>query len=70
MPRAANGTAVIIWDCHGGTNQKWNNNPDGTITGVQSGKCVDTVANGTARGTKIHLWDCHGGPSQQWSLRD
>ena len=39
-----NGTAVIIWDCNGQTNQQWNVNANGTITGVQSGLCLD--ANG------------------------
>ncbi|HEY4172337.1 MAG TPA: ricin-type beta-trefoil lectin domain protein, partial [Rhodopila sp.] len=36
-----NGTAVTIWDCNGQSNQKWNVNSDGTITGVQSGLCLD-----------------------------
>jgi len=26
--------AVIIWDCNGQTNQQWNVNATGTITGV------------------------------------
>ena len=37
----ANGTAVIIWTCHGGSNQKWNRNANGTITNAQSGLCME-----------------------------
>ena len=32
---------MIIWDCNGQTNQQWNVNANGTITGVQSGLCLD-----------------------------
>ena len=65
-----NGTAVIIWDCNGQTNQQWNVNSNGTITGVQSGLCLDANGAGTANGTKIILWSCNGGTNQQWSLRN
>ena len=66
-PGTANGTAVIIWDCNGQTNQQWNVNANGTITGVQSGCCLDVW--GTANGTKIQLYDCHGQTNQQWNRR-
>jgi endo-1,4-beta-xylanase len=60
----ANGTAVIIWDCNGGTNQQWNVNSNGTISGVQSGRCLDVW--GTGNGQQIQLYDCHGQTNQQW----
>jgi endo-1,4-beta-xylanase len=60
----ANGTAVIIWDCNGQTNQQWNVNSNGTISGVQSGRCLDGW--GTANGQQIQLYDCHGQTNQQW----
>ena len=41
-----NGTAVIIWDCNGQANQQWNVNSNGTITGVQSGLCLDASRRG------------------------
>ena len=50
----SNGTQAIIWDCHGGTNQQWNLNANGTVTGVQSGLCLDANGAGTANGTKTH----------------
>jgi endo-1,4-beta-xylanase len=60
----ANGTAIIIWDCNGGTNQQWNVNANGTISGVQSGRCLDVW--GTANGQQVQLYDCHGQANQQW----
>ena len=53
-PRASGttpGTKVDIWDCNGGANQQWTVNADGTITGVQSGLCLDATGAGTANGT-------------------
>ena len=63
------GTAVIIWGCHGQSNQQWNINSNGTITNVQSGLCLDANAAGTANGTRIVLWSCNGQPNQRWNLR-
>ncbi|MDI1466203.1 non-reducing end alpha-L-arabinofuranosidase family hydrolase, partial [Catellatospora sp. KI3] len=60
----ANGTAVIIWDCNGQSNQQWNVNANGTISGVQSGRCLDVW--GTGNGQQIQLYDCHGQTNQQW----
>ena len=60
---------MIIWDCNGQANQQWNVNSNGTITGVQSGRCLDANGAATANGTKIILWSCNGGTNQQWSLR-
>ena len=51
------------------TNQQWNVNSDGTITGVQSGLCLDASGFGTANGTKIQLWQCLNGANQKWTLR-
>jgi endo-1,4-beta-xylanase len=62
----ANGTAIIIWDCNGQTNQQWNVNANGTISGVQSGRCLDVFS--TANGAQVQLWDCHGQANQQFRL--
>lgn len=61
----ANGAAVVIWDCHGQSNQSW------TSTGAQElrvygGKCLDVNGAGTANGTSVIIWDCHGQANQQW----
>jgi hypothetical protein len=58
---------VVIWDCNGQANQQWNVNGDGTVTGVQSGLCLDAAGAGTANGTKVDLWTCNGGGNQQWN---
>lgn len=67
---AGNGTAAAIWDCNGQADQQWNVNPDGTISAVQSGLCLDVSGQATANGTKIQLWSCAGGANQRWSLRN
>ncbi|HZM80110.1 MAG TPA: arabinofuranosidase catalytic domain-containing protein [Candidatus Limnocylindrales bacterium] len=63
----ANGTQVQLWDCHGGTNQRW------TLTAgrelrVYGNKCLDANNQGTANGTAVIIWDCHGGSNQQWNV--
>lgn len=63
----ANGTKVLIWECNGQNNQKWNNNSDGTITNVNAGLCLDACNATTNNGTSLVLWTCNGGTSQQWS---
>ncbi|MFI7434254.1 non-reducing end alpha-L-arabinofuranosidase family hydrolase, partial [Micromonospora haikouensis] len=60
----ANGTGILIWDCNGQSNQQWNVNSNGTISGVQSGRCLDVW--GTGNGQQIQLYDCHGQANQQW----
>ncbi|WP_174537783.1 non-reducing end alpha-L-arabinofuranosidase family hydrolase, partial [Micromonospora chalcea] len=60
----ANGTGIIIWDCNGQSNQQWNINSNGTISGVQSGRCLDVW--GTGNGQQVQLYDCHGQTNQQW----
>ncbi|MGA5302053.1 glycoside hydrolase family 27 protein [Nucisporomicrobium flavum] len=60
----ANGTQPVIWDCNGGTNQRWTQSGQ-TLQAL--GKCLDTPAN-AAPGTKVQLWDCNGGTNQQWTI--
>jgi len=47
--------------------QQWNLNSNGTVTGVQSGLCLDVTGAATANGTKVELWTCNGGTNQQWT---
>lgn len=63
----ANGSKVLIWECNGRNNQKWNINSDGTITNVNAGLCLDACNATTNNGTSLVLWTCNGGTSQQWS---
>ncbi|MFI0776389.1 ricin-type beta-trefoil lectin domain protein [Streptomyces sp. NPDC021212] len=68
--QTGNGTPATIWDCSGQADQQWNINPDGTITAVQSGLCLDANGQGTANGTKVQLWSCTGGTNQLWHLEN
>ena len=52
---------VIIWDCHGGTNQQWNVNANGTVTGVQSGLCLDANAPAPPTARRSSSGPAHGG---------
>ncbi|MFD8224193.1 endo-1,4-beta-xylanase [Streptomyces massasporeus] len=62
-----NGTKVQIYSCWGGDNQKWRLNSDGTVVGVQSGLCLDSVAGGTANGTLIQISTCSNSGNQRWT---
>ncbi|MFI8092149.1 endo-1,4-beta-xylanase [Streptomyces sp. NPDC086080] len=62
-----NGAKVQIYSCWGGDNQKWRLNSDGSITGVQSGLCLDAVGAGTSNGTLIQLYSCTNGGNQRWT---
>lgn len=62
-----NGARVQIYSCWGGDNQKWRLNSDGSITGVQSGLCLDAANNGTANGTQLQIYSCWGGNNQKWT---
>jgi len=58
---------VVTWPCNGGANQQWNLNSNGTVTGVQSGLCLDVTGAATANGTAVIIWTCNGGANQQWT---
>ncbi|WP_203753341.1 ricin-type beta-trefoil lectin domain protein [Catellatospora bangladeshensis] len=62
-----NGTQLQIWDCHGGTNQRWTYTSSRQLT-VYGNKCLDANGNGTANGTAVIIWDCNGQANQQWNL--
>ncbi len=61
---SANGSQMIIWDCHTNANQQFTQN--GQTLRVL-GKCLDMPSNATA-GTRVQIWDCTGGTNQQWNL--
>jgi alpha-galactosidase len=61
---SANGTQMIIWDCHSGANQQFTQS--GQALQVL-GKCLDAPPN-SAGGTRVQIWDCNGGTNQQWTF--
>ncbi|WP_328653131.1 RICIN domain-containing protein [Micromonospora sp. NBC_00330] len=63
----ANGTQVAIWDCNGGSNQRWVAQPNGALQ-VYGNKCLDVPGHSTTAGARVQIWDCNGGANQQWTL--
>jgi poly(3-hydroxybutyrate) depolymerase len=63
----ANGTQMQLWDCHGGTNQRWTYTASRQLT-VYGNKCLDANGQGTSNGTTAIIWDCNGQPNQQWNI--
>ncbi|MEU8001933.1 ricin-type beta-trefoil lectin domain protein [Catellatospora sp. NPDC049111] len=63
----ANGTQLQLWDCHGGTNQRWTYTSGKQLT-LYGNKCLDASGAGTTNGTAVVIWDCHGGTNQQWNV--
>lgn len=65
--RYDNGDRVHLWDCHGGNNQKFIVQSDGTIRPkLAQHMCLDASA-GISFGSRIHLWQCHGGQNQKFN---
>jgi alpha-galactosidase len=61
---SANGTQMIIWDCHDGANQQF------TQAGQSLqvlGKCLDAPSTAVG-GTRVQIWDCNGSTNQQWTF--
>ncbi|MFB9450463.1 SMP-30/gluconolactonase/LRE family protein [Dactylosporangium vinaceum] len=63
----ANGAATQLWDCTGGTNQRWTYTAGRQLT-VYGSKCLDAYGHGTTNGTAVVIWDCNGQTNQQWSV--
>ena len=45
-----------------------NLNTNGTVTGTQSGLCLDVTGASTANSALVELWTCNNGTNQQWTL--
>jgi hypothetical protein len=60
------GARLEMWDCNGGSNQKW------TFAGgalqSQNGKCMDVAAGSTANGAAVQVYTCNGTGAQQFTL--
>ncbi|MGI5240619.1 ricin-type beta-trefoil lectin domain protein [Dactylosporangium sp. CA-139066] len=62
-----NGAQVQLWDCHGGSNQRWTYTAGRQLT-VYGNKCLDASGQGTSNGTAAVIWDCNGQSNQQWNV--
>ncbi|GIJ09680.1 RICIN domain-containing protein [Micromonospora andamanensis] len=63
----ANGAQAKLWDCHGGTNQRWTYTASKQLM-VYGNKCLDASGQGTSNGTLAIIWDCNGQVNQQWNV--
>nr|WP_285739161.1 ricin-type beta-trefoil lectin domain protein [Kitasatospora phosalacinea] len=63
----SNGTQTQLWDCHGGTNQRWTYTANKQLV-VYGNKCLDASGQGTGNGTAVVIWDCNGQSNQQWNV--
>ncbi|WP_425338585.1 ricin-type beta-trefoil lectin domain protein [Kitasatospora phosalacinea] len=63
----SNGTQAQLWDCHGGTNQRWTYTASKQLV-VYGNKCLDASGQGTGNGTAVVIWDCNGQANQQWNV--
>jgi endo-1,4-beta-xylanase len=62
-----NGTQVQLWDCSGGSNQRWTYTSSKQLQ-IYGNKCLDANGKGTTNGTTVIIWDCNGQTNQQWNL--
>ena len=62
-----NGARATLWDCHGGTNQRWTHTAARQLM-VYGNKCLDASGQGTSNGTPAIIWDCNGQTNQQWNI--
>ncbi|MFI6154744.1 non-reducing end alpha-L-arabinofuranosidase family hydrolase [Kitasatospora sp. NPDC051170] len=63
----ADGAALQIYDCSGGSNQQWTSTSDNKLT-VYGNKCLDVPGHATSNGTRVQIWSCTGGANQQWRV--
>ncbi|MET8119507.1 ricin-type beta-trefoil lectin domain protein [Micromonospora sp. NPDC005189] len=62
------GAQTIIWDCHGGANQRWTRTAAGELR-VYGDRCLDVNGGASADGTKVQIWTCNGGAAQRFTFR-
>ena len=66
--RTDNGAPLIMWDCHGGNNQRWTYGSDKTLKGTHSQKCLE-MNDYYSQGFKyVSMQPCNpGNPRQKWT---
>ena len=62
----AAGTPLIVWDCHGTTNQRWTLPADGTLRVFSGSRCVQPES--ADRGARAVTAACTGEVAQRWTL--
>ncbi len=64
----ASGSAIQLFGCGSGPNQKWTVPKDGTLRAF--GKCMSVRNGGKTDGTEIQLEPCDGSQGQQWKHQE
>jgi Ricin-type beta-trefoil lectin domain len=64
--QAADGTPVLLFNCHGSPNQQWTI-ANGQITGL-SGVCLDVMGSAPNDGAQVIIVHCNGRSSEKWTL--
>ncbi|MEU4761804.1 beta-1,3-glucanase family protein [Actinosynnema sp. NPDC023794] len=62
----ADGRRLVVWDCTGGTNQRWEST-GGTFR-TQNDMCMDVAWGSTSNGAAVQVARCSGNPAQQFVL--
>src|SRR4051812_47446911 len=63
------GTPAIIFDCHGGINQKWELTAAGELRTFDGARCLDVKGASTQPQAIVQSYTCNGGANQKWTLR-
>ncbi len=63
------GTPAIIFDCHGGANQKWDFTAAGELRAFDGTRCLDVRGASTALQAIVQSYTCNGGANQKWTLK-
>ena len=62
-------TPAIIFDCHGGANQKWELTAAGELRTFDGTRCLDIRAASTAPQAIVQSYTCHGRANQKWIMK-
>jgi hypothetical protein len=62
----ADGTPIILFQCHGSSNQRWFIRNGGISQNV--GGCIDVQGGAAVEDSPIILVRCNGAASQRWSI--
>jgi hypothetical protein len=66
--KVLNAAQVSAWTCHGGPNQSWVFNANGTVSPVaNTALCLDAAGPVPIHaGANVTAWPCNGGPNEKW----
>ncbi|KGM14199.1 hypothetical protein N869_01260 [Cellulomonas bogoriensis 69B4 = DSM 16987] len=67
--RTAPGTAVLLYDCHGGANQQWEHTANGELRTYDGTRCL-TQPVWSTRTPRLQIDRCTGTERQRWQLTD